>query len=123
MTSNLTNGRNPDEFDFEKTQLAKAIERSALNYNCSPADMQLIAKIARRAHEEAAQRLGVELNLLMVMQDIATVHCNGQPLHLLRLLMSAPSDFESDVSGIGLNLNKLTGKLMNGFVPRFAVIN
>lgn len=123
MTSNLNNGRDPREFDFAKTELAKSIEQSALNYNCSPEDMQLITKIAHRAHAEAMQRVGVELNLLMVVQDVATVHCNGCPLRLWALLASSPADFESDVSGIGLNLDKTTGKLMNGFLPRFRVVN
>lgn len=121
MSDIFRNGRDSREFDFAKSALAQAIETETLNYACSPEDMQLIAKIGQRAVDEAKSRVGVTLQLLVVMQDIATAHCNGCPLKLLQLYMSDVGDFASDVTGIAVNLNRKNGQLMNGYRPIFAV--
>jgi hypothetical protein len=63
----------------------------------------------------------LELRPISIMLDLKAVHSNGCPLDLDALL-AAPrdSDLIHDVAGIGRYLNRETGKLEEGFTPRYA---
>src|SRR3990167_5225936 len=49
-------------------------------------------------------------------------HSNGCPLMLSELLAADDTNFAHDVFGIRAKLNRETGALSDGFVPRFAKI-
>lgn len=90
-----------------------------ITFECSKQDMYLIGKITRRGYEMAKAQ-GVEIDFMICQMDIAVCHCNGTALKLLQLLMSDNADFAHDFCGIGNNIDRKTGKLLNFFTPRFA---
>lgn len=93
-----------------------------LNFNISPADMDLCKQIAFRAIEIAKTLGNHTFDAFSMTADIACCHCNGTPLHLLRFLMSDNADFMHDFAGICTHLNRRTGQIMHGFKPLFGVL-
>lgn len=119
----------PSLLDMQIQNLNRPQDKSAplLTFDCPVTDMQLCIKIAARAVNEIhlINKARPHLPPLMldpqkVCMDVATLHCNGTPMRLLALLMSDSSDFQHDVGGIGLHLDRTTGKLFNGFKPLFS---
>lgn len=103
---------------LKMTHVAAAINGAKpLTWDCSLQDRSYAEKIASRACEEAKARAGATLDWYLVYMDILTCHCNCVPLNLLQLLMCDPSDFQHDVAGIGVNIDRRTGQLKNGFTP------
>lgn len=103
-------------------------EQEALNFDCSPDDMDLAVKIAKRIGEEfdaavamgqIKAPLGHSLDLMLEVINVMAVHCNGRPLHLLQLLMSDRNDFLHDTSAIHCLLDTRTGKLPDWITLRF----
>lgn len=90
-----------------------------INFKCSPEDGALIGLIVKRGIE-MGREFNVPLDHLTMAMDITACHCNGTPLKLLQMLMSDPSDFSHDLLGITRFIDRKTGKLCGGFVPRFA---
>ena len=94
----------------------------ALNFDMPQADTALIGQIVVRAQELARGVAGaLQFDHMMAAMDLATCHCNGTPLKLLQLLMCSDDDFTHDFCGIGLHIDRRTGKFFNGFRPRMAV--
>ena len=60
------------------------------------------------------------MNRMDLSMDIAAAHIDC-PLKLKKLLESNKSDFYHDIGGIVDHMNRVTNKLENCFVPRFAV--
>jgi hypothetical protein len=77
--------------------------------------MQLVVKIARRAI-----KLGDVYTFLDIQMDLTACHLNGNPLDFERLLLSEDIDFNHDICGIHVNINRDTGKLSNCFLPRYS---
>lgn len=90
-----------------------------INWKCSKADMELIAKIASRAVAVAKEH-GVDYDQMTAVMDINACHSNGCPLDLVGLAEAEPFDFTHDVFGIRRHINRDTGKLENCFLPRYA---
>lgn len=95
-------------------------KKAEFNFNASPQDWALINSIVARGIEMGS-RHGVKVDYMTAAMDLMTLHCNGMPLKLLQLLMSDESDFARDFTGIGIHIDRATGRLKNDFVPRFAV--
>lgn len=76
-------------------------------------------KIAKRAVEMAAKH-GRTLDPIDVAMDITATHRNGNPLRLRDLLEADDFNFAHDVFGIERKLDRSTGKLVGGFLPRFS---
>jgi hypothetical protein len=70
---------------------------------------------------DMAKTHGVNIDHMTMSMDLLACHCNGTPLKLMQLYMSAPDDFTHDMLGIARHINRHTGQLMGGFKPRFAV--
>jgi hypothetical protein len=94
-------------------QIFKGIPRG-LNFDLGSTDATLITGIV--------DSLNVKKDFIFgwFCLNIATCHLNGCPLDLDGLLTASPSDRNHDVMGISQHLDHPTGKLKNGFVPRFA---
>lgn len=91
-----------------------------LNTNLSPADGALIAAIRNRAMDYAQQAPGAVIDWNQFVYDIMCVHLNGCALKLFALAhWSSTDDFLHDVLGIGLHIDRISGKLQNGFTPRY----
>lgn len=52
--------------------------------------------------------------------DLHSVHVHNVPLKLEDFLVGQSSDFLHDIYGIHRHLDRGTGKLTDGFLPRFA---
>jgi len=91
-----------------------------MNFRTSSADADLILAIARRAIG-IAEGLGVKLDTLHLTMDVTACHANGCPLDLQALLDSNKMDFTHDIFGIRRHIDRGTGKLLDCFVPRFAL--
>lgn len=77
--------------------------------------MELIIKVAKRICElNACGRTKFDW-----IMDIEIAH-KSIPLNLQRLIKSDDFNFSHDVFGIARNLNRVTGKLENCFIPRYA---
>ena len=94
-------------------------EKSLISFDCSLEDAHLIKKIVQRGVEMSA-RYAVPIDSLQAAMDITAVHCNGTRLKLWQFYASDNSDFSHDFAGIGIHIDRETGKLKNCFVPRFA---
>ena len=92
---------------------------STINWDCTREESLVIDEIIRRFQNLApdSQAASDKVGLMM---DIEACHCNGCALRLDELLQAADSDFVHDVAGIYRNLDRLTGKLQDCFLPRFA---
>jgi len=60
---------------------------------------------------------------LSIMMDLDACHANGCPLDLQRMLEADSDSLINDVLGIAVNLDRDTGRLQNGYIPRFALAN
>lgn len=95
------------------------LEKSPINFDATPDEYALFSQIAQRGVAMARERAGQIWDYQQCMMDIAACHCNGCPLKLLQLLLSADMDFAKDFAGICSNIDRASGRLMNGFVPFF----
>lgn len=89
-----------------------------INWNCTGEEWGLIIGIAKRAID-----MGLNSDTIEVQMDIAAVHLNNCKLDLGKLLEADNFNFAHDVSGIRRHIDTNTGKLKNGFLPRFSINN
>lgn len=88
----------------------------AISFDVTANEQRLINGIARRAMK--ISRPGItEQGWRM---DITATHANGNPLRLADLLNADDFNFAHDVYGIEATLDRTTGKLGNGFSPRYS---
>lgn len=94
------------------------------NLNVGSADLERINKIVQR-YNDNRKRLGLEpADVTLTSLDLAACHLNGCPLDLVAMAdPEVVDDFtlSHDVSGIFSHVDRGTGKLVNGFLPRCAV--
>ena len=87
-----------------------------LEFKTTIGDCKLIALIAKRAHN-ANPAIDYERTTM----DLGAAHSNGCPLDFQKLFDFPAGDFNHDFYGIFSNINRQTGELENGFVPRCAM--
>ena len=78
-------------------------------------DYELIHQIAVRA----ARELGIPV--MIFSMDLERVHGCGNPIRLQEMLDGETGDFNHDVKGISVFLDRTSGQLTDGFSPRFSV--
>lgn len=76
-------------------------------------DTVLIDKVVERA---AKHLPGIDLFTLEM--DIVAVHMNDRRLDLTRFFTEADEDFKHDVHGIQDHIDRITGTLTDGWMPR-----
>ena len=86
-----------------------------VRFDCSHEDHDIIIKIVKRA-----ARMGLVKNDMGKMMDITACHVSGNPLKLQLFLDGKEGDFLHDIMGIEQHLDRTTGKLGDGFLPRFS---
>lgn len=86
----------------------------------SGTEFALIVEIAKRA-VDLANNLAVPYHRLDAQMDVTACHANGCPLDLKGLLEADDTNFVHDVFGIRRHLDRETGKLLDCFVPRYAI--
>mgnify|MGYP006359556787 CR=1 FL=1 len=89
-----------------------------INWNLPSAEARLITAITRRA--EKLSENPMQFDVLGCEMDITACHLNGCALDLERLLKADNFNFAHDVYGIQRHIDRETGKLGDGFLPRYA---
>lgn len=89
------------------------------NFTANQADSKLIRQIARRALDSIASLRAQQVFSIDVQMDLEMVHCNGCPLNLKALLKADELSFAKEIVGLRGHVNRNTGKLTGGFLPRF----
>lgn len=82
--------------------------------NMSRNDIDIIGKIAKRAERLLAW------DRFTVIMDVSTIHEDVCPLNLEGLLNADDINFAHDIMGINRNLDRITPKLLNDFLPRYS---
>lgn len=90
-----------------------------IRFDCAPRDFQTAELIARRA-VELGKTHGVTIDYMQTHMDLIAVHVNDRPLKLFQMLCCDNGDFSHDVLGIAKFIDRATGKLRGGFIPRFS---
>jgi hypothetical protein len=92
-----------------------------VKFTDDPYAKKIIAQIADRAWNDLqAARHHDKFTWIDVMMDVSATHANGNPLRLKKLLEADDFNFTHDILGIRRHLNRETGKLEDGFRPRFS---
>ncbi|MFW6046809.1 MAG: hypothetical protein ACOCP4_03355 [Candidatus Woesearchaeota archaeon] len=100
-------------------------QNQEISFDCSEEEQDIIFKIVERGRNRLIQIVSKDHEISSFMDfvmDITACHCNGNPLDLKRFLESEDFDFMHDFMGIHYHLDRETGQLKNGFLPRFASI-
>ncbi len=87
------------------------------------AEMTLIRLIAKRGESIIGQDIksrGEPYDTVSAEMDLIATHKNGCPLDLEGLLTATDHDFGHDLFGINRFLNRETGELKSGFLPRYS---
>jgi len=82
-----------------------------------PVAVGLIKKITTRAMALYMAQ-GVTLDRQATEMDLSATHANGNPLNFDKLMAFDDFNLMHDITGIYINLDRETGKLMNHFRPR-----
>jgi hypothetical protein len=102
------------------TSLRSTRITSGPQFRCTRSEIIVVSKIAKRAVCMALDA-GVAYKHQDAMMDIEACHSNGCPLKLEELLAADDGNFGHDVFGIRRFIDRETGKLGDGFWPRFAM--
>lgn len=89
-----------------------------VQFTQDPYAEDIILKIAERAQDRFDQT-GCGQTLTDTMMDISATNANGCPLRLQELLDADDFNFYHDVFGIYRHIDRTTGTLEGGFLPRF----
>lgn len=90
------------------------------SFRVSKADALIIGRIVDRGlvMAEQAGRKDVAADRMSAHMDITACHANGNPLDLEKLLKADDFNFAHDFFGINRHINRVTGEMMDCFVPR-----
>jgi hypothetical protein len=95
----------------------------AVQFTATPEEREIVRRISRHVAELYVAR-GKEIlptdMMLEIQMDLCAVHANGCPMDFARLEQADDFNLLHDVSGIARHLDRSTGKLPDGFHPRFA---
>lgn len=101
---------------FPKLKLCLRGEKVMVNFDVTKEESELILKIAQRV----IGMLKWDPKLLMdIEMDLTATHANGCPLDLEGLLKADNFNLTHDIIGIRQHLNRETGELEGGFLPRY----
>lgn len=87
-----------------------------ISWNATSEEISLITGIVDRYINEYHP----DIDRTYLQLDIKATHLNGCELDLAKFLHLPKFDFIHDVCGITKNINRVTGKLDNFFLPRCA---
>lgn len=87
-----------------------------VSFKVTKAERELIKQIAARADKELFGTHGRNEDTQM---DLCATIAQGVPLRLEELLAADKFNFAHDIGGIYRNLDRETGLLVGGFLPRF----
>jgi hypothetical protein len=97
--------------------LAPAPATAPVRFDATRSEMLQMVEVAKAYEAAIAPH---EVHRMTVLMDLEACHSNGCPLDLAGLLAARTVDLVHDVAGISRYLNRETGKLEQGFCPRYA---
>lgn len=100
------------------TRRKTAIEREPVSFDISPKDAATVRKIARRARDILLS-IKIDRPAMDIAMDLTATHANGCPMDFDRMETADDFNLMHDVGGIARHLDRETGKLVGGFLPRF----
>jgi hypothetical protein len=92
-----------------------------ISFTVDRVDSRVIHEIAERAMKLTEARAHDFFSKMDVAMDLTAVHANGNPLRLEGLRDADDFNFAHDILGIRRHLNRETGRLEDGFRPRFSM--
>ena len=97
-------------------------DNNSISFQVSPEDAHYIGEIVKRVerfYRFHAPR-NAPINVVSIFMDLAACHANACPLDFKRMANADDFNLLHDVCGIGVHLDRETGKLTDCFLPRFA---
>lgn len=94
----------------------------SIQWNATLTEVNLIHQIANRAIKLIYQPNDIDMDTMKIQMDLQATHCSGCPLDLAGLLAFPNLDFSHDIIGIQHHIDRNTGELRGGFLPRCALI-
>lgn len=88
-------------------------------FTATPDEGAIIERIAKRAVAIYRDH-GDSVDEIDVIMDLEACHCNACPLRLSEMEQADEFNLMHDINGINRHLNRYTGKLVGGFLPRYA---
>lgn len=92
-----------------------------VKFDTTAEELALIGRILDRA--ERLGLVGIERgrnDRMALMMDLSACHSNGCPMDFGRMLAADDFNFAHDLCGIHRHIDRVTGQLMDSFLPRFA---
>jgi len=90
-----------------------------MKFTATREELTKISEIADRAIA-IADKFGLPTNKMNLVMDLEVAHSNDTPLDLQALAAADDTNLAHDVFGIRSHLNRRTGKLEDGFAPRYS---
>lgn len=90
-----------------------------IRFGVARVDAARVDAVVRRA-TTLYDRYGVQCDPRALAMDLLATHANGCALDFARLLECPDFDFTHDVGGIMRHIDRTTGELRDGFLPRCA---
>lgn len=89
-------------------------------FTATSKEREIIERIAKRACALYHKHGNTKVDEINIMMDLEACHCNGCPLRLADMEQADDFNLMHDITGINAHLNRYTGKIERGFLPRFA---
>lgn len=96
-----------------------------VNFDTTIEEDEIIASIVARGVALAVDKKNdfkLVGDIYTVIMDVQATHCNGMKLNLKALLEAGEEEFIEDLKGIQKHICRMTGKLTETFVPKFALL-
>lgn len=88
---------------------------SKVKFKTTKEEYSIVSKVVKRAKKELIITDGISLSM-----DLTATHSNGTLLDFDKLLAFDEENFGHDIYGIIRHIDRSTGKLTRGFLPRCA---
>lgn len=92
-------------------------DKAKLNWHVSGDELLMVDQCVERFHRICREHKK-ELAIVETMMDIIICHTQNYKLNFTALLLTSDGDFANDIIGIIKHIDRSTGKLQNGFIPR-----
>lgn len=87
-----------------------------IKFNTTKEEDLLITKVVSKS--KGLKLIKSKEDISDLMMDLTATHCNGTQLDFEKLLLFDDFNFQHDIFGIQDHINRNTGKIEGGFLPR-----
>jgi hypothetical protein len=90
------------------------------NWHVPPDVREAISAACKRYRAIRTKHQMPDINEMMLIMDLTACHANGCPMDWEKLLAADDFTFVHDLVGIANHIDRETGKIAQGFLPRCA---